>query len=263
MVSILAAGMVSTAAAQDAPAAHPSKPASSQSASPKPKTTAKKPGTTTSKAAPAYALKTDKDKSSYALGMSIGSGLHRQGIPVDPAVVARGLKDAMSGSKTLLTEEEMKSTLQQLRAEVGKEQTAKAHVAGEGNRKEGEAFLSANKSKEGVTALPDGLQYKVVKEGTGPKPTASDTVTVNYRGTLVNGKEFDSSYKRGQPVSFPVSGVIKGWTEALQLMPVGSKWELYIPADLAYGDNPPDPSIGPGDTLIFEVELLSIGEQKK
>ncbi len=263
MVSILAAGMVSTAAAQDAPAAHPSKPASSQSASPKPKTTAKKPGTTTSKAAPGYTLKTDKDKSSYALGMSIGTGLHRQGIPVDPAVVARGLKDAMSGSKTLMTEDEMKSTLQQLRAEVGKEQAAKAHVAGEGNRKEGEAFLSANKSKEGVTALPDGLQYKIVKEGTGPKPTAGDTVTVNYRGTLVNGKEFDSSYKRGQPVSFPVSGVIKGWTEALQLMPVGSKWELYIPADLAYGDNPPDPSIGPGDTLIFEVELLSIGEQKK
>jgi FKBP-type peptidyl-prolyl cis-trans isomerase FklB len=263
MVSILAAGMVSTAAAQDAPAAHPAKPATSQSASPKPKTAAKKPGTTTAKAAPGYTLKTDKDKSSYALGMSIGTGLHRQGIPVDPAVVARGLKDAMAGSKTLMTEEEMKSTLQQLRAEVGKEQAAKAHVAGEGNRKEGEAFLSANKSKEGVTALPDGLQYKVVKEGTGPKPTASDTVTVNYRGTLVNGKEFDSSYKRGQPVSFPVSGVIKGWTEALQLMPVGSKWELYIPADLAYGDNPPDPSIGPGDTLIFEVELLSIGEQKK
>jgi FKBP-type peptidyl-prolyl cis-trans isomerase FklB len=263
MVSILAAGMVLTAAAQDAPAAQTSKPTSSQSKSQTPKAAAKKPGTTTSKAGTAYTLKTDKDKASYALGMSIGTGLHRQGIPVDPAVVARGLRDAMSGSKMLMTEDQMKSTLQQLRAEVGKEQTAKAHVAGEGNRKEGEAFLSANKSKEGVTALPDGLQYKIVKEGTGPKPTASDTVTVNYRGTLVNGKEFDSSYKRGQPVSFPVSGVIKGWTEALQLMPVGSKWELYIPADLAYGDNPPDPSIGPGDTLIFEVELLSIGEQKK
>lgn len=264
MVSILAAGMLLTAAAQDTPAAHTSKPASpSKSASQTPKTGAKKPGTTTSKAAPGYTLKTDKDKASYALGMSIGTGLHRQGIPVDPAVVARGLRDAMSGNKMLMTEDQMKSTLQQLRAEVGKEQAAKAHVAGEGNRKEGEAFLSANKAKEGVTALPDGLQYKVVKEGTGPKPTASDTVTVNYRGTLVNGKEFDSSYKRGQPASFPVSGVIKGWTEALQLMPVGSKWELYIPADLAYGDNPPDPSIGPGDTLIFEVELLSIGEQKK
>lgn len=259
----LAAGMMLTAAAQDSPAAHTSKPASSQSASQGSKPAAKKPGTTTSKTAPAYTLKTEKDKASYALGMSIGTGLHRQGIPVDPAVVARGLRDAMLGNKTLMTEDEMKSTLQQLRAEVGKEQAAKAHAAGEANRKEGEEFLNANKAKEGVTALPDGLQYKVVKEGTGPKPTANDTVTVNYRGTLVNGKEFDSSYKRGQPASFPVKGVIKGWTEALQLMPVGSKWELYIPADLAYGDNPPDPSIGPGDTLIFEVELLSIGEQKK
>jgi FKBP-type peptidyl-prolyl cis-trans isomerase FklB len=195
--------------------------------------------------------------------MSIGGGLHRQQIPVDPAVVARGLRDAMSGAKTLMTEDEMKSTLQQLRTEVGKEQATKAHAAGEANRKEGDAFLAANKSKQGVTTLPDGLQYKIVQEGTGPKPAASDSVTVNYRGTLVNGKEFDSSYKRGQPVTFPVNGVIKGWTEALQLMPVGSKWELYIPPDLAYGDNSPDPSIGPGDTLIFEVELLSIGAQKK
>ena len=145
---------------------------------------------------------------------------------------------------------------------MGKEQAAKAHAAGSANRKEGDAFLSANKAKEGVTTLPDGLQYKVLKEGSGAKPTPSDTVTVNYRGTLVNGKEFDSSYKRGQPATFPVGGVIKGWTEALQLMPVGSKWELYIPPDLAYGDNPPDPSIGPGDTLIFEVELLSIGQKK-
>lgn len=263
--SFLAAGMVLTAPAQDAPAASPSKSASSHSATQG--TQAKKPATsrkqgTASKPTSAYALKTQKEKNSYALGMSIGTGLHRQGVPVDPAVVARGLRDAMAGSKTLMTEDEMRSTLQQLRAEVGKAQAEKAHAAGEINRKAGEAFLAANKAKEGVTTLPDGLQYKVLKEGTGPKPTASDTVTVNYRGTLINGKEFDSSYKRGQPASFPVGGVIKGWTEALQLMPVGSKWELYIPPDLAYGDNPPDPSIGPGDTLVFEVELLSIGEKK-
>ncbi len=156
----------------------------------------------------------------------------------------------------------MRATLQQLRGDLVKQQEAKAHAAGETNRKEGDAFLAANKSKAGVTTLPDGLQYKVLKEGSGPKPTANDTVTVNYRGTLVNGKEFDSSYKRGQPVSFPVGGVIKGWTEALQLMPVGSKWELVIPPDLAYGDHPPTPDIGPGDTLVFEVELLSIGEKK-
>jgi FKBP-type peptidyl-prolyl cis-trans isomerase FklB len=265
-IGLLAAGAVLTAEGQGTPPAQTSKTPPTKSANQAPKTgtktATKKPGTS-STAGTTYALKTPKDKASYALGMSIGGGLHRQQIPVDPAVVARGLRDAMSGAKTLMTEDEMKATLQQLRTEVGKEQATKAHAAGEANRKEGDAFLAANKSKQGVTTLPDGLQYKIVQEGTGPKPAASDSVTVNYRGTLINGKEFDSSYKRGQPATFPVNGVIKGWTEALQLMPVGSKWELYIPPDLAYGDNPPDPSIGPGNTLIFEVELLSIGAQKK
>ena len=139
----------------------------------------------------------------------------------------------------------------------------KTHAAADENVKTGAAFLAANKSKPGVTTLPSGLQYKVLTAGTGPKPTASDTVTVNYRGTLISGKEFDSSYKRGQPATFPVGGVIKGWTEALQLMPVGSKWQLFIPADLAYGDRGAGGDIGPGETLIFEVELLSIGEPKK
>jgi FKBP-type peptidyl-prolyl cis-trans isomerase FklB len=142
-------------------------------------------------------------------------------------------------------------------------QEAKSKEAGAANRKEGESFLADNKSKDGVKTLPDGLQYKVLTEGNGPKPASTDTVTVNYRGTLINGKEFDSSYKRGQPASFPVTGVIKGWTEALQLMPVGSKWQLFIPPDLAYGDRGAGADIGPGDTLIFEVELLSIGEKKE
>jgi FKBP-type peptidyl-prolyl cis-trans isomerase FklB len=133
---------------------------------------------------------------------------------------------------------------------------AKAHEAGAAARQEGEAFLAANKSKEGVVTLPSGMQYKIITAGTGPKPTASDTVSCNYRGTLINGKEFDSS--KGKPVSFPVGGVIKGWTEALQLMPVGSKWQLFIPADLAYGDRGAGADIGPGSTLIFEVELLAI-----
>jgi FKBP-type peptidyl-prolyl cis-trans isomerase len=252
-------GLVS--AQQTPAAAPPSQPASPQTKTSAPKAPAKKPGTTSTAATP-LALKTQKAKASYALGMSIGSGLHRQGVAVDPAIVARGLRDAMSGSKTLLTEDEMKAALQQLKADVTKQQEAKAHAAGEGNRKEGETFLAANKAKEGVTTLPDGLQYKILKEGTGAKPTASDTVTVNYRGTLISGKEFDSSYKRGEPVSFPVGGVIKGWTEALQLMPVGSKWQLFIPADLAYGDRGAGSDIAPGETLIFEVELLSIGEQK-
>ncbi len=266
VLPVLAAGMMlpGYARGQQSPAVQSSQPAS------KPATGASSTKTSTAKKAPAttakstFALKTQKEKASYALGMSIGSGLHRQSIPVDPAIVARGLRDAMAGRKTLMTEDEMKATLQQLKADVNKQQEAKAHAAGEAGRKEGDAFLTANKAKPDVTTLPDGLQYKVLKEGTGPKPTASDTVSVNYRGTLLNGTEFDSSYKRGQPVSFPVGGVIRGWTEALQLMPVGSKWQLFIPGELAYGDNPPPGSgIGPGDALIFEVELLSIGEQKK
>jgi len=251
--------------AQQTPAAQPPKSSATQStgAATAKAPAAKKAPATTAKAAPSATLKTQKEKASYALGMSIGSGLKKQSLPVDPALVSRGLRDALTGGKTLLTEDEMKTQLQQLRTDFQKEQQAKAHVAGEANRKQGEAFLAANKSKEGVKTLPDGLQYKILQEGAGPKPTANDTVTVNYRGTLVNGKEFDSSFKRGQPATFPVSGVIKGWTEALQLMSVGSKWQLFIPADLAYGDNSPSPDIGPGDTLIFEVELLSIAPQKK
>lgn len=195
--------------------------------------------------------------------MSIGTGLKKQGVSasVDPALVSRGLRDAIGTGKTAMTEDEMRAALTQLRTEVQGAQQAKAHVEGASSRKEGEAFLAANKAKEGVQTLPDGLQYKVMQQGNGPKPTANDTVTVNYRGTLINGKEFDSSYKRGQPISFPVSGVIKGWTEALQLMPVGSKWQLYIPSDLAYGDQGAGADIGPGQTLIFDVELISIGDQ--
>ena len=250
-------------AQQTPPASQSSKPPSSQSTGSAAKTPAKKAPAGTSKSAPGVTLKTQKEKASYALGMSIGTGMHRRALPVDPALVSRGLRDALSGSKTLLTEDEMRAALQQLQGQVQQAQGAKVHAESEGNRKAGEAFLTANKSKEGVKTLADGLQYKILKEGSGPKPTANDTVTVNYRGTLIDGKEFDSSYKRGQPASFPVNGVIKGWTEALQLMPVGSKWQLFIPPDLAYGDQPPDPSIGAGDTLVFEVELLSVGEQKK
>ncbi len=251
-----------TPAASTAQPAQPASPKAATAAQ-TPKTPAAKKAPVTTKSATAFTLKTQKDKASYAVGMSMGTGLKRQGVPVDAAVVARGLKDAMSGSKPLLTEDEMKAVLTQLQNDVRQQQQGKAHEAGAGNRKEGDAFLAANKTKEGVVTLPSGMQYKILKEGTGPKPTASDTVSCNYRGTLINGKEFDSSYKRGEPTSFPVGGVIKGWTEALQLMPVGSKWQLFIPADLAYGDRGAGGDIGPGETLIFEVELLSIGEQKK
>ena len=226
-------------------------------------TAAKKTPAAAAKTAAPVVLKTLKDKQSYAWGMSLGSGLHRQGMTLDPALVARGIKDAMSGGKTALTEDEARAAIQQLQNDVRQKMDAKAKEDSVSNRKEGEAFLAANKGKEGVVTLPSGLQYKILKAGSGAKPTATDSVTCNYRGTTLNGKEFDSSYKRGQPATFPLSGVIKGWTEALQLMPVGSKWQLFIPTDMAYGDHPPTPDIAPGDTLIFEVELISIGEQKK
>jgi FKBP-type peptidyl-prolyl cis-trans isomerase len=203
-------------------------------------------------------LTTQKDKFSYALGMNLGTNLHKQSVPVDPNILLRGLKDALAGGKTALTEDQARAALMEVQNEMRKKQQAEMQVAGEASKKEGDAFLAANKAKEGVVTLPSGLQYKILTQGTGPKPTATDSVVCNYRGTLINGTEFDSSYKRGEPATFPVSGVIKGWTEALQLMPVGSKWQLFVPSDLAYGERSPGPEIAPDSTLIFEVELLSI-----
>jgi len=267
VLQLLAAGMMllGNAPAQQAPAAtaaQPTQPAKT-AAPAKTATTAKKAPTTTKTATP-LTLKTQKEKASYSLGQNIGRDLRRKGLTtsVDPALTARGLKDFLAGSKALLTDDEQKAALQQLVTEVMGKQQAQAREAGAPARKEGDAFLTANKSKEGVVTLPSGLQYKILTAGTGPKPTASDTVTCDYRGTLLNGKEFDSSYKRGHPESFQVGRVIPGWTEALQLMPVGSKWQLFIPSDLAYGDRG-NGDIGPGETLIFEVELHSIGEAKK
>ena len=193
--------------------------------------------------------------------MNIGTGVKSQPVDIDPDLLARGMKDAMTGAKPLLTEEEAKAVLTQAQNELRQQQEAKKKQEGEANKKAGDAFLAANKAKEGVVTLADGLQYKILTAGTGPKPTASDSVVCNYRGTLVNGTEFDSSYKRGQPVTFPVNGVIKGWQEALPLMPVGSKWQLFVPADLAYGDHAMSPELGPNSTLIFEIELLSIKDK--
>jgi FKBP-type peptidyl-prolyl cis-trans isomerase FklB len=190
--------------------------------------------------------------------MNIGANLHRQSIEVDPNIVRQGLEDAMTGGKILLSEDEARAALTELQNDMRKKQQEKMQRLGEANKNEGEAFLTANKAKDGVVTLPSGLQYKILTSGTGRKPTATDSVVCNYRGTLIDGKEFDSSYKRGQPATFPVSGVIKGWTEALQLMPVGSKWQLFIPSDLAYGERGQGGDIGPDATLIFEVELLSI-----
>jgi FKBP-type peptidyl-prolyl cis-trans isomerase len=254
--------------AQQTPASSPAATTPAAPSATTPKAPAKKPGTTAGKSATAAtALTTRKQKFSYALGMNIGGGLggnlKKQGVEVDSALVAQGLKDSLAGSKTRLTEDEAKAVLTEMQNEVRKQQQEKAAQAGAANKTEGEAFLAANKAKEGVVTLPDGLQYKILKAGTGPKPAATDSVVCNYKGTLINGTEFDSSYKRGQPATFGVGQVIKGWTEALQLMPVGSKWQLFIPSSLAYGDRGAGAEIGPDATLIFEVELISIQDKTK
>jgi len=195
--------------------------------------------------------------------MKMGENLHKQSVPVDPTILARGLKDGLAGGKTLLTDDEAQAAIMEVQNDMRKKQQEKMQEAGAVNKKEGSTFLAANKAKEGVVTLPSGLEYKILKEGTGPKPTASDTVVCNYRGTLINGTEFDASSKHGGPATFPVGGVIKGWTEALQLMPVGSKWQLFVPSDLAYGDRGAGGDIGPDATLIFDVELLSIADKSK
>jgi FKBP-type peptidyl-prolyl cis-trans isomerase FklB len=280
-VSLLAAGILLTenTQAQQTPAANtqqgPAPNAAPAPAAGAQKAPAAKTGTATKpRTQVPFTLKTQKDKTSYAVGMNVGKGLagqlHQQSVEVDQAILLRGLKDAFTGGKMLLTDDEAKAVLMQLQTEVRARQQEKMKVdqekmkaAAEENKKAGAEFLEANKSKEGVVSLPSGLQYKILTEGAGPKPAATDTVLCNYRGTLVNGTEFDSSYKRGQPLPIQINGVIKGWTEALQLMPVGSKWQLFISSDLGYGDGGRPPVIGPGETLIFEVELLSIQGKDK
>jgi len=202
--------------------------------------------------------KTKKEKVSYSLGVNIGKNMKTQVIDVDQDFLAQGLKDALSNAKTTMSDKDMEATMNAFQQEMMTKMQAKQKVEGGKNKTDGEAFLAANKKKDGVITLPSGLQYKVIKMGSGPKPTASQTVTCNYRGTLIDGKEFDSSTRYGKPAEFPVGGVIKGWIEALQLMPVGAKWELYVPSDLAYGENGAGQTIGPNATLIFEIELLSI-----
>jgi FKBP-type peptidyl-prolyl cis-trans isomerase len=242
-------------------------PAATQPAAPPAKTSQTPAGKTSqapaAKTHTAPTLTLQKDKFSYALGMNIGTNLKKQAITVNVDLIARGLRDAIAGGKTLITEDEAKSVMMAVQAEYRQQQQERMQQLGAANKTEGETFLAANKAKDGVVTLPSGLQYKILKAGTGPKPAATDTVSVNYRGNLINGTEFDSSYKRGQPTTFGVTGVIKGWTEALQLMPVGSKWQLFIPSDLAYGAHGAGADIAPNATLIFEVELLSIKPPEK
>lgn len=211
----------------------------------------------------ALVLNSEQLKRSYAIGTNIGAQFASQELDLDMGALSAGIGDAIEGRELLLSPEDLRNTMmvlmqeqQQMMIAKQQKQQEEAAVKATSNKEEGAAFLAANKQKEGVVTLESGLQYKVIAEGEGPVPTADSTVEVHYRGTLLDGTEFDSSYGRGQPVSFPVGGVIPGWTEALQLMKEGSKWELYIPSDLAYGDRGKGGDIGPGATLTFEVELL-------
>jgi len=201
-----------------------------------------------------------KEKISYSIGMDIGSNLKRQSIDVDPDLLAKGVRDAMSGGETLLTGEEAKETLLSLQQDLVARAQEQRRQTAEKNKKEGEAYLAANGKKNGVVTLPSGLQYKVVRSGAGPSPKATDSVETHYRGTLIDGTEFDSSYKREQTAVFPVNGVIAGWTEALQRMKVGDTWQIFLPPELAYGERGAGP-IGPNATLVFDIELMSIKGQ--
>lgn len=197
------------------------------------------------------------DKESYAIGMDIAISLQRNNVEANPDVLGKALKDVLTGQETQLTDEEAKNILREMQQEMQAKKLEQNKALGEKNKAEGAAFLAENSKKEGVTTLPSGLQYKVVTEGTGKTPGIKDTVTVQYTGRLIDGTEFDSSQKHGQAATFAVDSVIKGWTEALQLMKEGSKWEIFIPAELAYGERGGGP-IGPNATLIFDVELISV-----
>jgi FKBP-type peptidyl-prolyl cis-trans isomerase len=199
-------------------------------------------------------LKSKKDKISYTIGVASGNNLKQQSIDIDPDIMAKGLKDSMSGGKLLMTDEEMREVMTTFRKEMAIRQL---ETMAEKNRKEGDAFLAENRKREGVTTLPSGLQYQVLTEGKGKNPKPTDTVVAHYRGTLLNGTEFDSSYLRQEPASINLDTVIKGWREALPLMKEGAKWRLFIPSDLAYGENGTS-AIEPNSTLIFEVELISV-----
>jgi len=217
---------------------------------------AQKPATATTQAAPGDKPQSLEDKSSYIIGFNLGSNLKQQEIPVSADLIVKGLRDGLGGSKGLLTAEEIQAAMTEFQQQMMAKQQAKMKEQGEKNKKEADEFLAANKGKQGVITTASGLQYQILQEGTGPTPKATDQVTVNYKGTLIDGKVFDSSYDRNQPATFTVGQVIPGWVEALQLMKVGSKAKLFIPPALAYGESGAGPDIGPNSLLIFEVELL-------
>ena len=203
-------------------------------------------------------LKDQKDKASYSIGHDIGTTFKKQNVELNPDALLAGLKDALAGKAPVLSKEERDKVLETFQKEMMEKQVAASKEAAVKNAAEGEKFLAENKKKDGVKTTASGLQYKVLKEGTGPSPKETDTVTTNYKGTLIDGTEFDSSEKHGGPATFRVTGVIKGWTEALQMMKTGSSYQIFVPSNLAYGEKARSQEIGPNSTLVFELELLSI-----
>jgi FKBP-type peptidyl-prolyl cis-trans isomerase FklB len=256
-MAVLALGLCACAVnAQQAPTKSPAAPPAKTQATPSAKALASGSQAT----APAAGFKTQKEKVSYAIGMEMGKGVKAQGLDLDPSVLAAGLRDAMLGAKPQMSEEDLKQVLSSLQQEMRQKQMQAQEAAAMENKTKGDAFMADNAKKEGVVALPDGLQYKILTAGQGKKPAESDTVLCNYRGTFVDGSEFDSSAQAGKPVPFEVKNVIPGFKEVLQLMPVGSKWQVFVPSNLAYGERGAGGVIGPNSTLIFEIELVSIAD---
>jgi FKBP-type peptidyl-prolyl cis-trans isomerase FklB len=254
---VLALGLLACSAkAQEAPAKAPAAPPAKAPASGAQTPTAKGPAAKTP--APATELKTQKDKLSYAIGMEMGKGVKTQGIDVDPNILTQGLKDALSDAKSLMSDDELRQVITALQQEVRQKQMAAQQATASENKTKGEAFLAENAKKEGIVSLPDGLQYKILTAGEGKKPAETDTVLCNYKGTFIDGTEFDGSEKAGKPVPFQVKGVIPGFREVLQLMPVGSKWQVFIPSSLAYGERGAGNAIPPNSTLIFDIEVVGI-----
>jgi FKBP-type peptidyl-prolyl cis-trans isomerase len=252
-MAILALGLFACgASAQQAPAKAPA------AAPPAKAPAAAAPAPAAQAPAPGSAFKTQKEKLSYAIGMEMGKGVKTQGLDVDPSILEQGLKDALSGAKSQMSDDEIKQVITSLQQEIRQKQMQVQEAAATENKTKGDAFLAANAKKDGVVALPDGLQYKILTAGQGKKPVEADTVLCNYKGTFVDGTEFDSSTQAGKPVPFEVKSVIPGFKEVLQLMPVGSKWQVFVPSNLAYGERGAGGVIGPNATLIFEIELVSI-----
>lgn len=222
---------------------------------------AKTPVKAPAKAGSAPAPATPKEKFSYALGMNFSLGMKQSNLDIDLEVFLRGLRDAHAGASTQMTRQEMAEVLTRAQQEMQAKQEGQQKLLAEKNKREGDAFLAQNKARPGVVTLPSGLQYEIITPGAGPSPKTSDAVTVHYRGTLIDGTEFDSSYKRGEPATFSLSGgLIKGWLEALPLMKVGAKWKLYVPSEQAYGEQQRGQFITPHSVLVFEIELLAIKE---